>query len=205
MKLIGWVFLSSYLYSPLFSHEIVIQPDYWVGNRCLEYGVPWQVPGSIYKEDENCRPDDIVLEFGAGGSTVFFAARCKTVVTVETDPNWALAVKKRLKDANLNNVIMLCMTQQHEIEQFLDKMDTGNFNILSVDTVHGYNRSGFLGKFLQKGISDNLRMVVLDNYGAPELFQYHYNKEVMNLDEWSSYVYDDVHWCGNGTKLYIRK
>src|SRR5579872_515695 len=39
----------------VFSHgllansEILIQEDYWTGTKCLENGVPWQVPASIYK------------------------------------------------------------------------------------------------------------------------------------------------------------
>ena len=69
------IFLGYGLCSPLFSHEIVIQPDYWMGTECLKNGVPWQVPHSIYKEDEYCGSDDMVLEFGAGGSTIFFARR----------------------------------------------------------------------------------------------------------------------------------
>lgn len=191
--------------SSLYSQEIIIQPDYWTGTECLKNGVPWQVPDSIYKEDENCRPNDFVLEFGAGGSTVFFARRCGYVVSIETDPDWAMAVESHLKKIGLDNVNIVCMKSQSEIEDFIRQMETNNVNILSVDTVHGYNRSAFLDRCLEKGISDNLRMVVLDNYGAPELFPDHYNKEISSLSEWSVFIYNDSRWCGNGTKIYVKE
>ncbi len=191
--------------SSLCSQEIVIQSDYWTGSQCLENGVPWQVPDSIYKEAENCQQDDFVLEFGAGGSTVFFARRCKHIISIETDPDWALVVGSHLKKLGLDNVDLVCMKTQSDIEKFIQQFDTYAVNILSVDTTHGYNRSAFVDRFFEKGTSQNLRMIVLDNYAAPELFQSHYDKEVVDLDHWSVFRYDDMHWVGNGTKIYVRK
>jgi hypothetical protein len=191
--------------NPLGSEEIVIQSDYWTGSQCLTNGVPWQVPDSIYKEAENCHLDDLVLEFGAGGSTVFFARRCKHVISIETDPYWAFVVSSHLKKIGLDNVNIVCMRTQSEIEKFIQQFDTYAVNILSVDTTHGYNRSAFVDRFFEKGISENLRMIVLDNYAAPELFQSHYNKEVVDLDHWSVFKYDDIRWTGNGTKIYLKK
>lgn len=191
--------------SPLYSEEIVIQSDYWTGSQCLENGVPWQVPASIYKEAENCHPDDLVLEFGAGGSTVFFAKRCKHIISIETNPDWAMVVESHLKKLRLDNFTIVCMRTQLDIEEFIQQFDTYAVNILSVDTTHGYNRSAFVDRFFEKGMSEKLRMIVLDNYAAPELFQSHYDKEVVDLDHWSVFRYDDMHWVGNGTKIYIRK
>lgn len=188
-----------------FADEIVIQPDYWEGTKCLENGVPWQVPASIYKEAENCRKDDTVLELGTGGSTIFFAKRCKHVTAIETNPAWASLVIDELNRLNLKNVNLVCIPDQKDIELFLEKFNVNDINIISVDTVHGYNRSAFLNLALRNGISDQLRMVVLDNYGAPELFPYHYNIEAINSLEWDTFRYDDPRWCGNGTKLYIKK
>lgn len=189
----------------LSSYEIVIQPDYWTGSQCLENGVPWQVPDSIYKEDTVCQREDMVLEFGAGGSTIFFSKRCKHVLSIETDPNWALLVQQKLDSLNLKNVTLICIENQLDIERFLQDFETHHISILSVDTVYGYNRSAFLNGFLQKGISENLRMIVLDNYAASELFKEHYDKEAVSLEEWAVFKYDDEHWYGNGTKMYIRK
>lgn len=185
--------------------EIIIQTDYWNGTKCLENGVPWQVPGSIFKEAENCRKEDVVLELGSGGSTIFFARRCKKVIAVETDRFWAAEVKNKLKELNIVNVTLLYISNQKDIELFLDRLNKEDVNIFSVDTVHGYNRSEFVNSFFRNGVSDQLRMIIFDNYGARDLFPFHYNKEVIYSNEWEIYRYDDPRWCGNGTKLYIKK
>ena len=185
--------------------DIVIQDDYWTGTKCLENGVPWQVPGSIYKEAENCDKNDIALEIGTGGSTIFLAKRCKKVIAIETDPEWAARVQNKLIEENLTNVEYHCITQQKLIEKFLKYfLPLDEITIFSVDSIHGYNRSAFANAFLTKGMADGLKMIVMDNYGAPELFPEHYNTELMDSDEWKIFIYDDGYWCGKGTKLYIR-
>ncbi len=185
--------------------EIIIQPDYWKGDKCLENGVPWQVPDSIYKEAEFCQENDIALEFGSGGSTVFLAQRCKFVISIETDGAWASCVRNRLQELNLKNVMLMHIPREDSIVSFVQTLNTENIGILSVDTVHGYNRSLFLNTFLEKGISPNLHMIILDNYSAPELFPTHFNIEIMNFPQWETHTYDDHFWCGSGTRLHIRK
>ncbi len=186
-------------------HTIVIQEDYWTGTKCLENGVPWQVPQSIYKESENCSKRDVALELGTGGSTIFLAQRCEYVIAIETDEAWAASVQKQLDQLNITNVSLHYIPQQAHIESFIKELDTSDVTIFSVDTVHGYNRSAFTNVFLAKGISPNLRMIVADNYGDSILFPYHYNTVIMDNSDWELFTYDDPHWCGNGTRLYIRK
>jgi len=150
--------------------EIVIQPDYWTGTRCLENAVPWQTPLSIYKEAENLKTDDVVLELGTGGSTIFLAKRCKHVIAIETDLNWAQVVQERLNQLGLINVTYYVLPCQHEIDDLLHSLNKNAIDVFSVDTVHGYSRSGFVDAFFEQGISNNFRMVVADNYASPELF-----------------------------------
>ncbi len=185
--------------------EIIIQSDYWEGSKCLENGVPYQVPASIYKEAEHCYNDDVVLELGSGGSTIFFAKRCKHVTAIETDENWANLMMDKLNELNLKNVDLIYIKNQNEIEVFLQNLNTDDITVFSVDTSNGYNRSAFVNQFFAHGISKKLRMIVLDNYGNHELFPDHYNKEVVDSNEWDFYVYDDWRWSGNGTKLCVKK
>ena len=80
------------------TQNITIQSDYWTGTKCLENGVPWQVPDSIYKEDILLQNDDVVLEMGTGGSTIFLATRCKKVIAVETNFKWYQEVLKKIQE-----------------------------------------------------------------------------------------------------------
>ena len=58
------------------------------GFEHLELGFPWIVVESAEKLNEELKETDIVLEFGSGGSTIFFAERCKLVKSVETSKDW---------------------------------------------------------------------------------------------------------------------
>ena len=47
--------------------------------------MPWWSFSAIDFMSKQCRADQDVFEFGSGGSTLFFAKRCKTVTAVEDD------------------------------------------------------------------------------------------------------------------------
>ena len=49
--------------------------------------------GAIYELDILLCPSDCVLEFGSGGSTLFFARRCHEVYSYETDIDWHNSVR----------------------------------------------------------------------------------------------------------------
>jgi len=55
--------------------------------------VPWLHASAISYLEEIMRPDFRVLEHGAGGSTLWFAERAESVVTVEHDPAWREAIR----------------------------------------------------------------------------------------------------------------
>ena len=50
--------------------------------------LPWVSYPAIHLLNERLRPDHTVFEFGAGYSTLYFAARCGAVTTVEHDREW---------------------------------------------------------------------------------------------------------------------
>ena len=50
--------------------------------------LPWVSYPAIHLLNERPRPDHTVFEFGAGYSTLYFAARCAAVTTVEHDREW---------------------------------------------------------------------------------------------------------------------
>ena len=51
----------------------------------LNLAMPWWSFSAIDFMSKQCRADQDVFEFGSGGSTLFFAKRCKTVTAVEDD------------------------------------------------------------------------------------------------------------------------
>ena len=69
----------------------------FLGRKLLEAGWPWITFPAMRWLDAYLQPSMAVFEWGAGGSTVFFARRAARVVSVEYDAGWCEAVAERLR------------------------------------------------------------------------------------------------------------
>lgn len=86
----------------------------------LSLGLPWITYDAIEFLKKTCNKDMRVFEWGSGGSTLFFASKCKEVVTVEHDPYWLKSLREKIDNSDLKNVILI----EAEGEP------TDNFNLL---------------------------------------------------------------------------
>ena len=50
------------------------------------------------------KKSDRILEFGSGGSTIWFAQNARKIISFESHIDWYRAIKKRLKELKLKNV-----------------------------------------------------------------------------------------------------
>lgn len=80
------------------------------------------------------KKSDRILEFGSGGSTIWFAQNAESVVSFEHNPHWYKAVKNRLKELNLNNVDL--RLEPNYIWEGYPGTD-GMFDFILVDSVAG--------------------------------------------------------------------
>jgi predicted O-methyltransferase YrrM len=83
----------------------------YILNRILEKryrknhpGEPWLTPAAVQFLKGYLRPGDQGLEFGSGGSTLWFAKRISTLTSVEHNPNWFQKVSKLLEEKSVTNV-----------------------------------------------------------------------------------------------------
>lgn len=188
-------------------NEIKIQKDYWSGSKCVENQVPWMVPGSIHLLDKLCLPEDRVLEVGTGGSTFFFARRCKQVVAIETNYDWYSKIESEIEKIHFKNITYLYCNKQEDIELMIQSLEKG-FTIISIDSIFGYNRSKFLDVAIEQNKGLGLRVVVLDNFADSALFPEHYNLSVEEMGErckdtneiWEGKDFLD-NWVGKGTRV----
>jgi len=60
----------------------------------LKTAEPWSNYNFIDCLDKTLKKNDFVLEFGCGGSTLFFSKRVKSITSIEHDKNWADSVRK---------------------------------------------------------------------------------------------------------------
>jgi len=73
----------------------------------LDGKLPWITYEAIDWLGNHLKPDMRVFEWGSGGSTMFFASRVHSVITVEHDSKWHSEVMKSLKSSGINNVQLL--------------------------------------------------------------------------------------------------
>lgn len=66
--------------------------------------IPWITFPAIRWLDQHLTSEMTVFEWGSGASTLYFAKRTKTVISIECCEPWVKIVQKKLHAQNLNNV-----------------------------------------------------------------------------------------------------
>ena len=91
-------------------------------------GVDFSMSDSeIVKSEEYLNNKDKVLEWGAGGSTLYFSNIVSSYVSIEHDKLWYNKLTSQIND----NVELLCVSTHDE--KFDDKLDKNAFDILRGD------------------------------------------------------------------------
>ena len=73
----------------------------------LDYAIPWYSYTAIYFLNTYLSKEMTVFEYGGGGSTLFYAERCKHVFCVESCNSWADRIEEVLKQKGITNVSIL--------------------------------------------------------------------------------------------------
>lgn len=172
----------------------VTAPEYWTGKHCLKDGVPWFTPNAIEFLEMVLTDDMSVLEYGCGGSTVFFAERCRCVTSVDSSMRWTTMVEERLKKSDAMNVLLL-----PAMRDYSDAIDAGrkvNWDVISIDVSPPTLRRGIL-----LGVANSLKTngyLVIDNYARVRLGL----DDIADLPKFSHvWLFDDEHWQGKGTAI----
>lgn len=95
--------------------EIIAMPrvpdDIVYGRTALRQGLPWIVPKSLEYIQQFISPKWKVFEWGAGGSTVYWASNCAFVVSIEHNSDWYDRVNKMLLDREVRNKAHLMLVR----------------------------------------------------------------------------------------------
>lgn len=161
------------------------------GRFTLEIGYPWLTPGSIMALEELITPEFSILEFGCGGSTVFFANRAKTVKSFETDFDWYTNTKKIA--ANLSNTDLTQGTMQLFIA-FIESEPDNKYDLVLIDSDPKVTNRLIIAEAVVPKVKLG-GWIVIDNYTGWGLGNF--------LPKgWRMYTFDDIRWNGGGTRLY---
>ena len=178
---------------------IEIPKDVHEGTNAFKYELPWLVSESISFLDEILTKDMKVLEFGSGGSTLFFSKRVNWVLSYESNLEWFDVVSETLKRKEFLNVDL----QFYTPSTFPPL--SGNFNCVLLDP------GGFAGVDPREALLEKTlpllihpKILILDNYD-----EYSWNaldKDLFAMQYKESYVektFDHPEWyVGKGTKIF---
>lgn len=121
------------------------------GGLPFHEGIPWVTYDALRALELLVAPTMRVFEFGAGGSTVFFARRAAQVVSVEHDVEWQQLVREELTDqANVEYILAApeprspgdapdALSRNYPDHHFtaythsIDRFDDASFDIVLVD------------------------------------------------------------------------
>lgn len=82
--------------------SLVDFPAYHTYNRALkshaEVGLPWIAQGALEHLDSYLDGSMTVLEFGCGGSTLYFSRKVGTVISIEDNQKWFEIMKEKTAD-----------------------------------------------------------------------------------------------------------
>jgi len=120
--------------------------------------IPWWTYSFTAFIEERLTSSMRVLEFGSGNSTVWLSTRVKEVVSLESDPDWAVSVAKRLPA----NARVLLRSSLLDAAATLDAK-LSDFDILVIDAGNRIEIAKLaVGRLNQQGV------VIWDNTDGPD-------------------------------------
>lgn len=109
------------------------------GRTPVDLELPWFSYAAIDFLDDYLQPEMRVVEYGSGGSTLFFARRAQSVLSIEDNPHWFEVVCSRLKEKDIKNAhLKLCCFDfknpvGFEESEYLRAMPEESFDVISID------------------------------------------------------------------------
>lgn len=110
--------------------------DVIYGRQALKQGVPWIVPESLDHLKTIVQPHFRVFEWGAGGSTIWFARHCEFVTTVEGRDRWVKWVNVRLREEGLSHKMSVLHRPLPALNAYvaaIDAIENESLDLVSVD------------------------------------------------------------------------
>lgn len=186
---------------------------YLGGKGTLDGGFPWLSIGAIvaleqtvFRADATNQIPKRVLEFGSGGSTIFFAKRAEYVRSIETDKGWAPRTKEALERHGVADKVELTVCSNAESEQIVAALPDDSFDLLLVD--HAADET-ITGRGARRAFSRlplaliGMRKLKTSGFFVADNYFCH-GLENLNLTGWQVFLFDDLQYSGRGTLLARR-
>lgn len=77
---------------------------------------PWMSDEEIRLIESHLQPDMDLVEYGAGYSTLYWAKKVKTLLSIEHNSMWAQHIKGQLESNNVQNVKLRCVPPEPPVK-----------------------------------------------------------------------------------------
>lgn len=171
--------------------DISSRASFFKGQGTLEIGYPWLTFGAIIALESVINKNFKVLEFGSGGSTVFWAERCKSVKSFETNPEWYKNVEKRAE--GFKNVEINLLSEAGILEA-LKKEPDNHYDLVVVDSYPNDIQRILIANAAIAKVKLN-GFLIIDNYLKFGMEKFIYPKG------WEIYTFDEFRYSGRGTRI----
>ena len=163
------------------------------GHRAWEDGTPLLTPAAVEYLGEVITPRFWVFEWGAGGSTVWFARHAGRVVSVEHQRGWYDKVADRLAEEGLQDAVRLHLVplNSRAYAGLIKVYSLGTFDLVLVD---GRARVACMTE--ARGMVKPGGMLVLDNADRVD----RYARGIALLSGWKRVDFPDL-WL---TSIFIK-
>lgn len=166
---------------------------YLRGKATVEIGYPWLSYGAIIALEQIVTPEFDILEFGAGGSTIFFSRRCRSVKSFESDKEWYDKVKKALPE---ESNVELNYSNIHQTLAAIKEEPLEYYDIILVDSGPHYRHRRAILDLVPPLLKVGGHLV-LDNYCQKHLISF-------PTKGFEVYTFDDL-YIKIGTRIYKKK
>ena len=190
------------------------------GRNCIKDELPWITPKSIDRLDKIMKPHFSVLEFGCGGSTLFFSNRVDFVMSYETNTDWAEKVqniiKQKLQPGQKQNAVISCYIHKQNLIHKLSRLASvfkiaPGFDVIFIDSAWKVVDRDVILKICSD-MFPQPKILVLDNYasniGCPKSWNLDhkaFQKMFPVVQNTIVETYDYKGWGGKGTRIYVDK
>jgi hypothetical protein len=173
---------SSLLRSPDLIGPYLRYSPAW-GCTPVKSGLPWISFGAIDFLNHYIRPDHSVFEYGGGGSTIYFARKARSVLTMESHPDWHRTLTAEIAARGLTNVecelhpISSLHLADFQADTYFQRVCSQTWDIILIDCYCGYSdvRYGETRRFALELSLHQVKpgglIVIDDSWMFPELLK----------------------------------
>jgi Methyltransferase domain len=144
----GTSLVSALVRSPSLVGPYVRYLPLW-GRQPIACELPWVSFGALKFLNRYVRPHHEVFEYGGGGSTLYFARRAKSVLTMESHADWHRSLVAAIAAKGLANAVC----ELHPIssdepdtfrqDTFFHRVRAQTWDIILIDCYCGYSRTRY--------------------------------------------------------------